>query len=185
MSARIYIVPRVLTWYHNENTEQFHHQKPMLTSNSPNTAHVCWPHSLAFSRMSYKWNLTARSLSELTLSFSISAAAQMVVVSQRAVFQVRVATVGPVVHLMDDVRIVFLKTIFLIFLKIPHAATKTRCNEIKKKKHNSILRFQLKKKILWQGNTKIWYHLRMEKSKKYILNFNTLSCCRFTNAKAI
>ena len=138
MSARIYIVPRVLTWYHNENTEQFHHQKPMLTSNSPNTAHVCWPHSLAFSRMSYKWNLTARSLSELTLSFSISAAAQMVVVSQRAVFQVRVATVGPVIHLMDDVRIVFLKTIFLIFLKIPHAATKTRCNEIKKKKKKQL-----------------------------------------------
>ena len=145
MCACIYMVPRVLTCYHNENTEQFHHQKPMLTSNSPNTAHVCWPHSLAFSRMSYKWNLTARSLSELTLSFSIGAAARMVVVSQRAVFQVRVAIVGPVIHLMDDARIVFLKTIFLISLKIPHAATKTRCSQIKKK-NNSILRFQLKKK---------------------------------------
>ena len=52
--------------------------------------------------------------------------------AQRAVFQGRVATVGPVIHLMDDVRIVFLKTIFLIFLKSPHAATKTRCRQIKK-----------------------------------------------------
>ena len=58
----------------------------------------------------------------------------MVVVSRRAVFQVRVATVGPVIHLMDDVRIVFLKTIFLIFLKSPHAATKTQWSQIKKKK---------------------------------------------------
>ena len=138
MYACIYMVPRVLTCtdlyncYDNENTEEFHHQKHVLTSNSPNTAHVCWSHSLAFSRMSYKWILTARGLSELTLSFSIGAAARMVVLSQRAVFQGRVATVGPVIHLMDNVRIVFLKTIFLIFLKSPHAATKTRCRQIKK-----------------------------------------------------
>ena len=79
------------------------------------------------------------------LSFSIGAAARMVVVSRRAVFQVRVATVGPVIHLMDDVRIVFLKTLFLIFLKSPHAATKTQRSQIKQT-NNSILWFQFFKK---------------------------------------
>ena len=69
----IYMVPRVLTGtdlyncHHNENTEEFHHQKHVLTSNSPNTAHVCWSHSPAFSRMSYKWILTAHGLSKLAL----------------------------------------------------------------------------------------------------------------------
>ena len=46
------------------------------------------------------------------LSFSIGEAARMVVISRRAVFQVRVATVGPVIHLMDDVRILSKDNLF-------------------------------------------------------------------------
>ena len=120
------------------------------------------------------------------LSFSIGVAARMVVVSRRAVFQVRVATVGPVIHLMDDVRIVFLKTIFLIFLKSPHAATKTRCRQIKKKKKKKPLSFDsnLKKNPGGKGTPRSGTILEWKKQKKYILNFHTLSCCRFINAKA-
>ena len=76
----------------------------------------------------------------------------MVVLSQRAVFQGRVATVCPVIHLVDDVRIVFLKTIFLIFLKSPHAATKTQWSQIKKNKNKNKKNLHplipIKKKIL-------------------------------------
>ena len=36
----------------------------------------------------------------------------MVVISRRAVFQVRVATVGPAIHLMDDVRILSKDNLF-------------------------------------------------------------------------
>ena len=163
MCTCIYMAPRVLTGtdvyncHHNENTEEFHHQNTRWPQTVLTLAMFADSTVLPFP----EWHING-SLQHMAflnwLSFSIGAAARMVVVSQRAVFQVRVATVGPGIDLMDDVRIVFLKTIFLIFLKSPHAATKTQCSQIKqttpsfdsnlKKKSWGILLAQHTSKIL-------------------------------------
>ena len=136
MYACIYMVPRVLTCTdlyngHKENTQEFHHQNTSWPQTLLTLPMFADPTVLPFPECHINGSLQHVAFLNW-LSFSIGAAARMVVVSRRAVFQVRVATVGPVIHLMDDVRIVFLKTIFLIFLKSPHAATKTRCRQIKK-----------------------------------------------------
>ena len=152
----------------------------MRTQKSSITKNTCWPQIVLTLPMfadptvlpfpECHINGSLRHVAFLNwLSFSISAAARMVVVLQRAVFQVRVATVGPAIHLMDDVRIVFLKTIFLIFLKSPHAATKTQCSQIKQTTPS--FDSNLKKKSWRQGNTKIWYHLRMEKTEEIHIEF--------------
>lgn len=140
--------------------------KTHVTSNSPNTSHVCWFHSPAFS----EWHING-SLQHMAflnwLSFSTGAATRMVVVSQRAVFQVRLPQwVGPVIHLMDDVRIVFLKTIFWSFSRAPMLQLKLSAAKLNKQTNNSILWFQFKKNPGGKGNTKIWYHRRMEKNRR-------------------